>query len=175
MPTSFLTPDCSSCDALCCVLLAFDASNAFAVDKPACEACRHLSADNSCEIHAELLDHGYKGCATYTCYGAGQRIAQSLFKGRSWRHDASIMPAMEDTFRRLRRVHEAAWLLQEAAILPLPPDAEQRRRDLLAALDANQDWTEASLRDFELGGGLKSVPPFLASLRDLTSVKPSRR
>jgi hypothetical protein len=175
MPASYLTPDCSNCDALCCVLLAFDASDAFAVNKPACKACHHLRGDNSCEIHAELPDHGYKGCTAYTCYGAGQRITQSVFKGRSWRDDAAILPAMEDSFRRLRRLHEAAWLLREAASLALPQDTEQRRRDLLAALDANRDWTEASLRAFEAGGGLKAVPTFLASLRDLAVVKPPRR
>jgi hypothetical protein len=175
MPVPDLAPDCSRCDALCCILLAFDASDAFADDKPACEACRHLDGNNACRIHADLSGHGFQGCAVYTCYGAGQRITQSLFKGRSWRDDAKVLPAMEDAFRSLRRLHEAAWLLHEAARLPLPPDKERQRLHLISVLDAGRDWTETSLRSAGLAEALKSVQQFLASLRDLPALKPTHR
>ena len=175
MPDPDLAPDCSGCDALCCVLLAYDASNAFAFDKPACVACTHLARDNACGIHADLPDQGFKGCAVYTCYGAGQRITEEVFKGRSWRDDPALMPAMEDAFRSLRKVHEAVWLVQQAARLNLTPDHDQRRQDLLHALNAGQEWTEASLHALEQGGALKAVRPFLTSLRELPAVTPPRR
>ena len=175
MPEPDLAPDCSRCDALCCILLAFDASEAFADDKPACEACRHLNRDNSCAIHSALADQGFGGCVRYTCYGAGQRITQTLFKGRSWRRDAAILPAMEDAFRALRRLHEAAWLLSEAAKLPLPSGPEQRRLALLAELGLAGEWTEDSLRSPALALTLAAVRAFLASLRDLPQVRQSHR
>ena len=86
-----------------------------------------------------------------------------------------VLPAMEDAFRSLRRLHEAAWLLQEAARLPLPPATERQRLDLVSALDLGRDWTEASLRDDYPAATLKAVRQFLASLRDLPALKQSRR
>lgn len=174
-PCPDLAPDCSRCDALCCVLLAYDASQAFALDKPACVACRHLGADNACGIHADLPGQGFAGCAVYTCYGAGQRITEQVFKGRSWRADPALMPALADAFRSLRKVHEAVWLVQQAACLPLTPAQDQRRQDLLRGLNAGQDWSEAGLNAPEQGEALKAVRRFLASLRDLPAVTPRRR
>ena len=160
-----LTPDCARCDALCCVLLAFDASDAFGFDKPACTACHHLAPDNSCRIHADLSHLGFRGCVLFDCHGAGQRITQQVFAGRSWRDDPSVMPAMSDAFRTLRHLHEAALLLQQAARLPLTPAQEATRQALLAALDLDRDWTEAGLDALSSGPHLKAVPAFLASLR----------
>ena len=175
MPDPDLAPDCSRCDALCCVLLAFDASDDFALDKAACVACTHLARDNACRIHADLSIQGFKGCAVYTCYGAGQRITGQVFKGRLWRDDPTIMPAMEDAFRTLRNLHEAVWLLGQAARLNLTSNHEQRRQGILSALDAGQDWTEATLHSLEQSGALKAVRTFLATLRDLPEVKPPHR
>lgn len=175
VPTPSLTPDCSTCAALCCVLLAFDASTAFADDKPACAPCRHLATDNRCRIHADLSGQGFAGCVAYTCHGAGQRITTEVFKGRSWRDDPTLLPAMEDAFRALRRLHEAAWLLQAASKLPLPPAKSQQCQDLLAALDLGRVWDEASLASAEQGQALRAVRPFLASLRDLAGLTPPRR
>lgn len=170
-----LSSDCSHCDALCCVLLAFDASDAFAFDKPACAPCRHLTKDNACNIHADLAGQGFKGCAAYSCHGAGQRITTEVFAGRSWRRDPNLLPAIEDAFRSLRKLHEAAVLLTAAARLALPPAQEARRQDLLAALDLGQDWTEAALRAAETGPVLNDIPAFLASLRDLVVVTQTHR
>lgn len=170
-----LAPDCSRCDALCCVLLAFDASAAFAFDKPACVACMHLAQDNACGIHAERSHQGFAGCAAYSCHGAGQRITQSVFKGRSWRDDPGLLPAIEDAFRTLRQLHQAVALLDQAARLPLPSAHEQRRQDLLHALDGGQDWTETSLRALNHDGRLSTVRHFLAALRDLPEVTPPHR
>ena len=173
MPT--LTPDCTRCAALCCVLLAYDASRAFAEDKPACAPCRHLSEQNLCRIHANLPGHGFAGCAAYTCHGAGQRITSQVFSGRSWRDDPALMPAMDLAFRALRRLHEAAFLLQQAATLPLTPDQDRQRLALLAALTLDRDWDEASLATAEQGPALRAVQPFLATLRGLPGLTPPRR
>jgi predicted DCC family thiol-disulfide oxidoreductase YuxK len=174
-PTPSLTPDCTNCAALCCVLLAFDASTAFAEDKPACAPCRHLSADHRCRIHADLSQLGYTGCAAYTCHGAGQRITSQVFKGRDWRKDSTLLPAMEAAFRALRRLHEAAWLLQQASRLPLPQPTQDECHNLLAGLNLGQSWDENGLAAAEQGQSLRAVRPFLASLRDLPGLTPPRR
>lgn len=168
-----LSPDCARCDALCCVLLAFDASAAFVHDKPACAPCRHLAQDNHCRIHADLAAQGFRGCVAFDCHGAGQRITGQVFKGRSWRDDASLMPAMADAFRTLRQIHEAAGLLQQAATLPLSPAQEASRQTLLRDLDLNRDWTEAGLDQAAASPQLRAVPAFFRALRD--TVTPPHR
>ena len=172
-----LTPDCARCDALCCVLLAFDASDAFGFDKPACTACTHLAPDNACRIHAGLDQQGFRGCVLFDCHGAGQRITGQVFAGRSWRDDPGLMPDMTDAFRTLRRLHEAALLLQQAARLPLSPAQEASRHRLLANLDLGRDWTEAGLHALSAGPQFQAVSAFLASLRETLrppSLRPPR-
>jgi hypothetical protein len=71
-----LRPDCARCDALCCVLLAFDASDAFAFSKPACAPCRNLADDNRCRVHSTLAEQGFSGCVAFDCQGAGRRITR---------------------------------------------------------------------------------------------------
>ena len=171
MPKPDLTPDCSRCDALCCVLLAFDASAAFAFDKPACVACKHLARDNSCAIHADLTDRGFSGCVAFTCYGAGQRITQDLFKARSWRDDPALMPIIDDAFRHLRRIHEALWLLQGTERLPQTQALQDQRHVITASLA--KDWTEATLATSL--PALRAAQAFLAALRDLPALSPPRR
>lgn len=168
-----LTPDCARCDALCCVLLAFDASTAFGHDKPACAACHHLAADNACRIHADLAGQGFAGCVAFDCHGAGQRITGQVFQGRSWRDDPSLMPAMADAFRTLRQLHQAALLLQQAAALPLSAAQDATRQTLLARLDLHRDWTEADLQSAPTGAVLRDIPAYFRALR--ATVTPPRR
>ena len=156
-----LTPDCQSCDALCCVVLAFDASAAFAFDKPACTPCRHLTGDNLCRIHSSLADQGFKGCVSFDCYGAGQKVTQEVFKGRSWRQDPSLLPAIDEAFRLQRRLHEALALLVQSAKLPLTIAQDATRQSLMQALSALQ-----ALQDPE--PLLSQTAGFFASLRSVT-------
>ena len=80
-----LAPDCSRCFGLCCVAHGFKASASFAIDKPPGEPCPNLLTDFSCTIHRTLRQQGFSGCTAYTCYGAGQKIAQDGFRGTDWR------------------------------------------------------------------------------------------
>jgi hypothetical protein len=101
-----LVPDCGSCDALCCVATSFDASEDFAIAKPAGVPCPNLSG-HRCAIHAELAVRGFSGCTVFDCYGAGPRATRLAAPG----------PERDEAFRRLRDVHELIWLLTEAARL----------------------------------------------------------
>ncbi|MET0863976.1 MAG: pentapeptide repeat-containing protein, partial [Nakamurella sp.] len=80
-----LTADCSNCFGLCCVAHGFKVSASFALNKPARQPCPNLLADFGCAIHRNLRPAGFSGCTAYTCYGAGQQVAQEMFDGKDWR------------------------------------------------------------------------------------------
>jgi uncharacterized protein YjbI with pentapeptide repeats len=127
-----LHADCSQCVALCCVAPAFEKSSDFAFTKPARQPCQHLRTDFGCGIHTQLRDRGFPGCTVFDCFGAGQKVTQVTFGGRSWRTD----PAMLDVFGVMRDLHELLWYLSEA--LTLRP-----ARSLHASLSAARDTTSA--------------------------------
>ncbi len=130
-----LRADCERCFGLCCVAPAFAASADFALDKPSGVPCPNLSADCRCAIHGELRPRGFPGCAVYDCYGAGQKVAQVTFGGRSWRHDPATAKPMFAVFGIMRQLHELLWLLAEA--LRLAPDDALRQRLRAAAADVD--------------------------------------
>lgn len=145
-------------------MLPFDAGVAFGFDKAGGEPCRHL-AGHACSIHAGLAAAGFAGCVRYDCLGAGQRVVQEVFAGKSWRQDASLMAPMDTAFRALRRLHEDHALLVSAARLPLLPAEEAGRQRLLALLNIGQTPTEAGLAAFEAGRLPRAVRDFLADLK----------
>ncbi|WP_024285216.1 pentapeptide repeat-containing protein [Cellulomonas sp. KRMCY2] len=114
---SALRADCASCFGLCCVVPAFSASADFAIDKPAGHACPNLGADSRCTIHATLRERGFAGCTVYDCFGAGQKVSQVTFGGRSWRQDAQTAREMVEVFPVVRALHELLWYLTEALAL----------------------------------------------------------
>ncbi len=162
-----LRADCGRCAALCCVSLAFDASARFAQDKPAGVPCRQLTGDDRCAIHSERGQRGFSGCVDYECLGAGQRVTQELFGGRSWREDAALARDMFDAFRAMRQVQELMQLLETAGALPLSPEQDQQRRRLQACLDPPSRWSRDALREFEHGPLAGEVLVFLRTLRNI--------
>ena len=97
-----LSADCGACAALCCVLTFFEASEEFAIDKPAGVACRFLEG-HACAIHRDRRALGFSGCIAFECYGAGQRVTREV-PGAEW----------PTAFPTLREVHELLWLLRGA-------------------------------------------------------------
>ncbi|MDQ1727605.1 MAG: hypothetical protein QOK14_1650 [Frankiaceae bacterium] len=124
-----LTADCGNCAGLCCVALPFAASADFAHDKPAGRPCLHLTDESRCDIHATLRPAGYRGCTVFDCYGAGQRITQETFAGRTWRTDPGAAQEMFDAFAVMRQLHEMLVHLTEAARRTSEPGL---RADVLA-------------------------------------------
>lgn len=124
-----LHADCAQCFALCCVALPFARSADFAIDKPAGTPCRNLDGF-ACSIHDHLQPAGFPGCATYDCFGAGQRIAQQTFDGRNWRAHPEVAEAMFAAFATMRHLHELLWYVDAALRWP---KAEQVHAELRTA------------------------------------------
>jgi hypothetical protein len=154
-----LRADCARCAALCCVALAFDKSDLFGFDKPAGEPCAHLSPCGGCGIHASRRDHGFGGCIGYDCLGAGQRVTQDLFGGRTWLQDPALLDPMARAFLALQKAHRLLLLLRQASQLPLAP-ADQTRRAELEAAAGGSDITLDSVAGLEI-----EVQSFLRGLR----------
>jgi uncharacterized protein YjbI with pentapeptide repeats len=96
------------------VLLPFQASWGFEVDKPGGVPCHHLGADDGCRIHDRLRPSGWPGCVAFDCFGAGQHVTQVTYGGASWR-DVDDLGEMAAVLSTVRRLHEMLWLLGEAA------------------------------------------------------------
>jgi uncharacterized protein YjbI with pentapeptide repeats len=133
-----LRADCGRCFGLCCVAPAFSASADFAIDKLAGHPCPHLRPDFRCGIHADLRPEGFRGCAVYDCFGAGQQVSQVTFGGRDWRQDPQAATQMFEVFAVMRQLHELLWYL--TAALALQP-AQAVHGKLRRALKATKAMT----------------------------------
>jgi uncharacterized protein YjbI with pentapeptide repeats len=136
-----LRADCQRCFGLCCVATAFAASADFAIDKAAGQACPHLGADFRCRIHARLRQRGFRGCAVYDCFGAGQHVCQVTFGGVDWRREPRLAAQMFEVFTVMRQLHELLWHLAQALRpQPAPPLGDELR----LAFDATRRLTQGS-------------------------------
>ncbi|MFJ2580075.1 pentapeptide repeat-containing protein [Kitasatospora aureofaciens] len=130
LPTE-LRSDCTNCFGLCCVALPFAATADFAVDKAAGTPCRNLQTDFTCGIHERLRDTGFQGCTVYDCFGAGQRVSQITYGGRSWREEPASARQMFDVFPVVRQLHELLSYLTEAlTFAPAAPVHAELRQAL---------------------------------------------
>lgn len=112
-----LGADCANCFGLCCVALAFAKSADFPFDKDAGDPCTNLDDADGCRIHPHLRERGFSGCTVFDCSGAGQKVSQHTFAGRSWRDDAETQRSMFATFPIVRRLHDLLRHLDEAITL----------------------------------------------------------
>jgi len=160
-----LHADCARCAGLCCVALAFDAGPMFAHDKPAGSPCRHL-AGHACAIHERLEGAGYGGCALYDCQGAGQRVVQEMFSGRSWRETPALLGPMMAAFAALRRIHALLALLGTAEELALTAPQRRGLERLRARLDPPEGLDAAALAALDLPALEAEGRRFFAGLRD---------
>ena len=131
-----LRSDCSSCFALCCVLLPFSADSGFGVDKPGGRPCLNLLDDDRCGIHATLREDGWPGCTVFECFGAGQQVSQVTYAGVSWR-DGGNLGEMGAVLTVMRQLHEMLVHLDEVARRSPDDDAASARHriETLTAAD----------------------------------------
>lgn len=133
-----LRADCANCFGLCCAALPFRASVDFAFDKDAGEPCRNLQEDFRCGIHSTLRDDGFRGCTVFDCFGAGQKVAQTTYAGRSWRDTPETTRQMFAVFPVMRQLHELLWYLTESLTYPA---AGPLFAELEATLHATEELT----------------------------------
>ena len=123
---------CGDCFGLCCVALPFAASADFAVDKDAGRPCVNLDDGFRCSIHQHLRERGFPGCTVYDCFGAGQKVSQLTFGGRSWREAPETAKPMFAVFPVMRQLHELLWYLTEALGLDPAKELHERIRRAVA-------------------------------------------
>lgn len=136
-----LLSDCANCFGLCCVALPFARSADFAVTKAAGTPCGNLRTDFRCGIHTELRGKGFTGCTVFDCFGAGQKVSQVTFDGRSWREAPETAGQMFEVFPVMRQLHELLRYLTEALTLRA---AKSVHGQLRAALDRTEALTLGS-------------------------------
>ena len=161
-----MTSDCANCAALCCIALAFDEGEDFAMDKPAGLPCPNLDAALGCQHYGHLEAEGFRGCVIYECHGAGQRVTQEVFGGQTWRENPAITGPMLEAFATMRRIHDGIELLTVSERLDLPDSYEAEREALLALYAPEADWTEESLAAFAQSDAPRRLAAFLPRLRE---------
>ena len=159
-------PYCNNCAAYCCVALAFDEGDMFAYNKDAAEPCKHLGSDHKCNIHGKLSDSGFRGCVRYNCFGAGQRVTNQLFDGRSWRDHPSEAQEMFDSFRVVQKVHEHLLMLKAAKNLDLSPAQRAQIQNFEQALMQEDVTSLLDVLAFEHKQVFDDIGVFFTTLQD---------
>jgi len=162
-----LRADCARCFGLCCVAPTFAASADFAIDKAAGQACPHLRADFRCGIHTRLRQQGFRGCAVYDCFGAGQRVSRVTFGGQDWRQAPRTARQMFEVFPIMRQLHELLWYLTEALTLHA---ARPVHGALRLALDETERLTHNSpdaLMDLDVAAYRRDIDVLLRRVSEL--------
>ncbi|MBO3084631.1 pentapeptide repeat-containing protein [Cellulomonas sp. zg-ZUI188] len=152
-----LASDCARCAGLCCVAHAFQRSSDFAFDKPAGTPCRNLQADFRCVVHADLRTRGFPGCTVYECFGAGQRVTQQLFGGRTWRDEPAIAGEMFAAFTAMRGLHELLWYLTQALAVPAAAALHEEVARVRAEVSEAADGPDLQPRVGELLGRVSAL------------------
>lgn len=108
---------------------------------------------------------GFAGCVTYNCFGAGQRVTQEVFNGKTWRENDHLKQQMGAALSVLRRIHEQLSLLRASKKLPLSKEEHSSVEFLENELSQKEKWTEADLQHFPIEQTEKKILSFLSGLR----------
>ena len=154
------TADCEKCFGLCCVALPYAKSADFAFNKDGGTPCHHLNADYRCGIHKSLRNNGLRGCTVYDCFGAGQKISQVVYNGKSWRDDPAIAEEMFNLFPIMQQLYEMLYYLNEALSLQETHSIYTELQEAMAKTEQLTDQDPKSLIDLH-------VPTHRALVNDL--------
>lgn len=147
-------------------MFAFENTEDFAIDKPAGTPCPHLSSDRRCNIHDSRAKLGFSGCIKFDCHGAGQRVTQDVFAGKSWQDDAALILPMLHAFEAMRRVVDMEDLLAAAGKLPLKINDQAELDTLNTSLSAYTPWTQETLAKVRSSDLPARIKTFVASLKN---------
>jgi hypothetical protein len=153
----------------------FVASADFAIDKPAGRPCPNLGSDDRCAIHAGLRERGFRGCAVFDCFGAGQHVVEVTFGRREWRDDPTLATSMFTVFTVVRQLKELSWYLVEA-LLRLPDGS--LRAEVHSAYEHNErlmSGTPQELAGVDAAAWRRLVGPLLARASEALRADVPRR
>ncbi|MGG5460964.1 pentapeptide repeat-containing protein [Clostridium sp. B9] len=136
--------DCRECFGFCCVALYFSKCDGFPVDKVAGKPCVNLNKDFTCKIHKSLREKGLKGCTSYDCFGAGQKVAKETYKGESWIESKGLSQEIFDSFLVMRQLYEMLWYLTEAYTME---ESISIRKDIKCIIDETEELTGLEASD----------------------------
>lgn len=142
----------------------FDEPDAFAISKDVDQVCENLTCGFQCKIHAQLEQRGFPGCVSYSCAGAGQRITQVLFEGKTWQDNPDLRTDMTYALRVLRPIHEALMLLDQAQALPVPQTLRDHGITLMDDLCPDDPTSICDFETLQVQSALADVPTYLRSL-----------
>ncbi|MER7116254.1 pentapeptide repeat-containing protein [Saccharomonospora azurea] len=175
-PVRELRADCARCAGLCCVALPFQSASGFPADKEAGQPCHHLDTSSRCRIHAELRPRGFTGCTVFDCFGAGQRITQESFGGRTWRDEPALARRMFPAFAVARHLHEMLWYLAEATERAPVGELREESRRAFDRIDALAGSEPESLLAVDVDAERRDVGPLLSRVSDaVRAAVPGRR
>jgi len=162
-----LRADCENCFGLCCVALPFAASADFAFDKDGGNPCPNLQSDFRCRIHKDLRQKGFRGCAVYECFGAGQKVSQVTFEGTDWRGDSEIAKQMFKVFPIMQHLREMLWYLTEALSLNAAASIHDELRNALHKTEELTHLSPDSLIELDVSKHREEVNVLLLHTSEL--------
>ncbi|MDN3018269.1 pentapeptide repeat-containing protein [Paenibacillus sp. BSR1-1] len=166
-----LKADCENCFGLCCVALPYAKSADFAFDKEGGTPCRNLQSDYRCGIHKNLRNKGFRGCAVYECFGAGQKVSKITYDGNDWREHPELAKEMFEVFPIMQQLHEMLCYLNEAHGLE---DAKPIYEELQNALEKTESLTNLkpkSILELDIPGHRAVVNDLLLRTSELVRSK----
>jgi len=166
-----LGADCANCFGLCCVALAFAKSADFPFDKDAGTPCTNLDDADGCRIHPHLRERGFSGCTVFDCSGAGQKVSQHTFAGRSWRDDAETQRSMFATFPVVRRLHDLLRYLDEAITLVRRTNDEARWVAAFERVRSRSDGTPEELAILDVDAEYDRARPLLLEASEIARAR----
>jgi len=129
---------CEDCSGLCCVALYCMKSDGFPANKAAGVPCKHLMPDFRCNMHSRLAEKNMKGCLSYDCFGAGQKVTQLCYPDKNWQSHPEKADEIFQVFIKVYRLHQMAWYLLESLSLTLD---EKLIAEIHQLIELNQRMT----------------------------------
>lgn len=142
--------NCKNCFGFCCTALYFSKCDGFPNDKEAGKPCINLEESFKCKVHSTLRKKGLKGCTTYDCFGAGQKVAQSTYRGISWKVNPESATEMFDVFLIMKQLHEMLWYLSEALRLQENLDVKNKINNTIIEIVEISNLDSKSLMNLDL-------------------------
>lgn len=163
--------NCEKCFGFCCVALYFSKCDGFPIDKVAGKPCINLKGNFTCKVHKNLRKKGLKGCTSYDCFGAGQKVAQETYKAESWRDSPSLAQEMFDVFLVMRQLYEMLWYLNEAYILDVASEIKDEVRRVIEKTEKLTELDPKELLNLDIEVHRDKVNMVLRKTSDLVMKK----